>query len=559
MWPASSGFPREHRLLLAVSGTLNLDAQGFNQAGASLSIAGGLSNTGTVNVDTSGGAGGGTLTLTGVLANSGTTNIGTGGGNLSAPTTVSAAGLSNTGTINIEGNTAVNTTAQATLNIAAAAPGTWTGTANLTGDALIAFGSGEITSVGNGARLALSGAKARIADSSTPGSSSALTGLTNVTGDFELQYGASVAVGSLNVSGTLNIDTQAFDSTGSSLTVGGDLANSGNVSVGRHGFRDGGGSLAVTGTLNNTGTLAIDNDTAQTTQVTAATLANTGTLLLNTNGSGKSVLNIAGAAPNALAGTVTLAGNSLLEVGNGSIASIAAGDALTIASANAFLADASDLTHNSALSGLQSIAGNLTLQGGSAVTTTGPLAISGSLALQGSTLTTGGAVTVGGNGGTLNIDATSTLAVTSGNSFTQQAGTTTTVSGALTAALIEVAGGKFDYVKSIIDQAFELGDGGLLEFGNSVDATSTVTFTDGTGTVQLDMPGSFAATIAGAQVGDVFHLIDTPVTALSYANNTLTVSGSGGTVASLTFTGTYNTSDFGFQSDGSGGTYITVV
>jgi hypothetical protein len=71
-----------------------------------------------------------------------------------------------------------------------------------------------------------------------------------------------------------------------------------------------------------------------------------------------------------------------------------------------------------------------------------------------------------------------------------------------------------------------------------------VTFTDDTGTVQLDKPGSFAATIVGAQVGDVFHLIGTPVTGLSYNNGVLTVSGSSGTVASLNFTGAYNTSDF---------------
>ena len=259
-----------------------------------------------------------------------------------------------------------------------------------------------------------------------------------------------------------------------------------------------------------------------------------------------------------LLGTVTLAGNSLLEFGTGSIATIAAGGALTIANATAFVADASDLTHNSALAGLQSIAGALTLQGGTGVTTAGPLSVSGSLALPGLDLDHGRGGDGRGNGVAVNLDATSTLAVTGGTASPSRP-ERPLPSGALTAALIDVAGGKFDYVKSIIDQAFELGDDGLLEFGNSVDATSTVTFTDGTGTVQLDLPGSFAATIAGAQVGDVFHLIGTPVTALSYANNTLTVSGSGGTVASLNFTGTYNTSDFGFQSDGLGGAYITVV
>ena len=38
----------------------------------------------------------------------------------------------------------------------------------------------------------------------------------------------------------------------------------------------------------------------------------------------------------------------------------------------------------------------------------------------------------------------------------------------------------------------------------------------------------------------------------------LTVSGSSGTVASLNFAGSYTNSDFGFLSDGSGGSYVVV-
>ena len=55
---------------------------------------------------------------------------------------MSAASLSNTGTITIEGgNNAGNSNIPARLSINAA-PAVWTGTANLIGDALIEFASG---------------------------------------------------------------------------------------------------------------------------------------------------------------------------------------------------------------------------------------------------------------------------------------------------------------------------------------------------------------------------------------------------------------------------------
>ena len=179
------------------------------QYGQTLAVNDALLVSGTLSVDTANAAGGSSVTIAGILSNTGTVNIGTngGGGNLSSSTSVSAAGLNNLGTINIEGNTAANATARATLNIAAAAPMAWTGTANLTGDALLEFASGGIGSIGSGAQINFSGAQARVADSGTPDTSSALTGLSNVVGELGLASGASLALGgSLAVSGTLNLD-----------------------------------------------------------------------------------------------------------------------------------------------------------------------------------------------------------------------------------------------------------------------------------------------------------------------------------------------------------------
>ncbi|HEV2334205.1 MAG TPA: hypothetical protein VGS13_01780, partial [Stellaceae bacterium] len=85
--------------------------------------------SGTLDVDNSNFDGGSNLTLGGTLSNSGAVAIGN--SNLSAATTVTATGLNNTGTINLEGNTASGTTKQAMLDIqgAVASAGTVTTTA----------------------------------------------------------------------------------------------------------------------------------------------------------------------------------------------------------------------------------------------------------------------------------------------------------------------------------------------------------------------------------------------------------------------------------------------
>jgi len=77
-------------------------------------------------------------------------------------TTVSAQALANTGTINLTGSA----TKQATLEIAAPAPATWTGTANLSGDALLEFASGSITDIASGADVVLNSAGSFVADAS---------------------------------------------------------------------------------------------------------------------------------------------------------------------------------------------------------------------------------------------------------------------------------------------------------------------------------------------------------------------------------------------------------
>ncbi len=547
---------------LAVTGTLGVDASP-GDFGSTLSIGGDFDNSGTVTVGQTYDAGGSAFTIAGTLDNSGSFSILS--DLTSVLTTVTAAALDNTGSLDLDANRGANGngSAEVVLDITAgAAPGVLASTITLYGNSLLEFASGGITSIAAGGKLLVSGTSL-VADAFDTTHNSALTGLASVAGIFDVQSGDTVAIaGSLAVTGTLGVDASPGD-FGSTLGIGGDLDNTGTVTVGQT-YDAGGSAFTIAGTLNNGGSFSILADlTSVQTTVTAAALDNTGNLDLeayrgtNGNGSAKAVLDItAGAAPGVLASTITLYGNSLLEFATGGITSIAAGGKLTIGNSTSFIADSTDLTHNSALSGLQSIAGTLTLQGGSAVTTIGALAVSGTLTLQGSAVTTGGAVTVSGNSASVSIDASSGLTV-GGAGFTQTGGNTK-VSGALNASLIDVAGGELDEANGVAGQAFEVGGEGVLEFGGAVDVASTVNFADATGTIQLDKPGSFAATVDGAQVGDAIHLVNIAATGLNYANGVLTVLDSSGAVAALNFSGSYTNSDFGLVSDGSGGTYVVV-
>jgi len=115
-------------------------------AAATLKVTGAFGNTDFVSIDAGFGGGSSALTVGGTLTNSGSFDIGN--VDLGKALTVTAAGLANTGTISLTGGVAT----LATLDIAAAAPATLTGSFNLTGDALLEFKSGGITAIGTGAK-----------------------------------------------------------------------------------------------------------------------------------------------------------------------------------------------------------------------------------------------------------------------------------------------------------------------------------------------------------------------------------------------------------------------
>jgi fibronectin-binding autotransporter adhesin len=242
-------------------------AQLTADTGAALTTTRGINNVGTFVTNANG-----TVTIGGTLTNSGTTDIGNGNGGLSASTTVTAAGLHNTGTLILQGNATSGTTNQATLDITAAAPATATGSIRVSGDAMVEFASGGITAVGIGASLELDGAQARVSIGSGT-TSTALSGLSSNAGTLLLRGGASLGAGGATVAttvgfanaGTLEVDPFSFDG-GSTLTIGGTLTNSGS----------GGG-------VNSPGVYIGNTVLTAATTVTATGLSNTGTVFLQGN------------------------------------------------------------------------------------------------------------------------------------------------------------------------------------------------------------------------------------------------------------------------------------
>lgn len=281
--------------------------------------------------------------------------------------TAAALATNSSAEIDVTGNTAAGTTKQATLHINAAAgfgtAGRLTGTVKLTGDALIEFASGQITSIFNSATLLLDGAQARIADAGNLTTNSALAGLASNYGEFFLENGAAVATnGNLNYSFVIFVD--AAGGGGSHLTIGGTARIGGLLSIGNTAL---GASDSVTAAgidlANNNG------------QFNNAELDVTGNTTPGTTK--QATLNITSAAgfgtAGALIGTVKLIGDALIEFASGQIATIAAGQELLLDGAQARIAVAGNLTTNSALTGLANNFGVLSLEDGAVISTGGSL------------------------------------------------------------------------------------------------------------------------------------------------------------------------------------------
>ncbi len=289
---------------------------------------------------------------------------------------MTAASLDNTGSIYLTSSGANQPLLDVTGVAGFGTAGTLTGTVELNINSAIEFASGQITTLAAGAELILIGKKANIEDSSALGSNSALAGLALIGGNLLLEKQAAVSTGA--------------------------LANDGNVYLDND-YREGGSNLTVAGALTNSGYLSIGNsDLSTSDEVTAASLDNTGRIVLtgHYHGAKQALLDVTGGAGfgtvEVLSGDVELSYDSAIEFTSGQISTIGAGSQLTLDGKSASIEDSTALGSNSALAGLANVSGSLSLNEDASVSTTGSLVNGGTVELDNNYRSGGSNLTVAG-------------------------------------------------------------------------------------------------------------------------------------------------------------------
>ena len=236
--------------------------------GAAVSTSGGLFNDGNVVLDPNAGDGGSSLTLAGALTNNHYLSIGN--ASLSASDEVIAASLNNTGSISLSGSSANQALLDVTGGAGLGTAGVLSGDVGL-GDSAIEFASGQITTIAASGQLNLDGPNAFVEDSTDLGSNSALTGLADIAGEFNLSNGASVSTGALTNGGLLVVDS--YYAGGSTLSIGGALTNTGLLDIG-------------------------GPNQSSSDSVTAKSFVNSGTVSLTGQGASLAALDVSGAITN---------------------------------------------------------------------------------------------------------------------------------------------------------------------------------------------------------------------------------------------------------------------
>ena len=183
-------------------------------------------------------------------------------------------------------------------------------------------------------------------------------------------------------------------------------------------------------------------------------------------------------------------------------------------------------------------AGTLTVMDGASFTSAGTLTDQGLLTLA------QGSVTAG----TLVVAASGTVIGTG------------TIGGTIAdLGLVEASGGTLTLTGSVADAGTIAIDANSLLSVSGTASVSGMSFLGDGGTLALAQPGHFSATIAGFATTDDIDLVGVVATAASFINNTLTLTGAGGTIGELTFTGSYSGYHFGLTADGNGGTNILLT
>ncbi len=372
--------------------------------------------------------------------------------------------------------------------------------------------------------------------------------------------------------GILGLDTLSGDG-GGALTIGGTLDNREVVQVGS-GFSNlsaatvltlGGlvnrasAAFLVLGSAAHLATLQFSGAGAGfTSNAGSFTLANTAALTLSNAFANSGTFTLGGATALTVAGDFTNSGTLDLEIGSGD-----GGGALTVGgtlvNTGVVQIGPQDFSlrapTTATLDGLDNRAG-------------GNLQLFGS-ASDAATLTIGGPAD---NAGTIDIDRFSALDVTGGNAFTQTAGTTT-LSGTLSAATIDIEGGVFAVDTKSFTNSSNLvaGNGGKIDFSaGGLTNLSGTTLTGGSfevdakGILQLPNDATVVTLAAGLTLsgaGSVVRSLDTTTKAQVAIETTLTTIAAGGVLSVLgdrSYTTKNNLTDAGSLTVGAGAT-LTVA
>lgn len=181
--------------------------------------------------------------------------------------------------------------------------------------------------------------------------------------------------------------------------------------------------------------------------------------------------------------------------------------------------------------------------------------LGGSLSYAGD-FTLGPTSTLSLSGQTLGLSGTVAL-----NGSVQGPGTVD-VSGGGTASGLLLAGGALLNDAGNISGSVLIGPGGTLAVQSGAAAAQAITFDGATSDLALSQPMQFTGTISGLQAGSTIDLVGATFTpgadTITFANNVLTVSTSGGPIAELDVAGTYTAGSFQLSGDGAQGTDITI-
>ena len=334
---------------LASLNTIGYDGALFLYDGAALTTTGALTNDGGYLEVDLGGSGGSSVTIGGALTNTDAGDVYVGSSGMTAAATLKVLGTLNNsgGTIDVTGGGASG--ANALVNVTGAAPSTLEGTYDLVGNqgsASVEFGSGSITTIGDGStnsgEVELSGPNAYMEIGAT-NSESALTGLKTVSsnGSLYLYNGVSLTTTkALTNDGTLAVDYGG--NGGSTFSSNGSLTNNGTIYLGNgntSATTTMKTSAAVTNSANGSVILYGDGSAGVNSvwELTGPTLSNSGTIELegdtgkaileigaNVTTSGKGSIQLSNTTTNLITGTsssFTLTNGSTIE-GSGTISNM---------------------------------------------------------------------------------------------------------------------------------------------------------------------------------------------------------------------------------------------